>query len=49
MEELMALEEVTHSTAQNSSRAIDRLDMAVALIEHLRNRDGKLSDNEDRR
>jgi hypothetical protein len=37
VEELMALEGLSLPTAKNQSRATTRLNMAVALVEHLRN------------
>lgn len=36
MEELMAIEEVAFTPSEDESRANQRLDMAVALVEHLR-------------
>jgi hypothetical protein len=36
MEELMAIEEVAFVPSEHESRANQRLDMAVALVEHLR-------------
>ncbi|MBC8353021.1 MAG: DTW domain-containing protein [Planctomycetes bacterium] len=41
MEALMAVEEVTCPASADKSRANQRLDMAVALVEHLRSRYGK--------
>jgi DTW domain-containing protein YfiP len=38
VEELMALEAVSLPAAEGKSRAIERLEMAVALVEHLRTR-----------
>ncbi|HUG68205.1 MAG TPA: hypothetical protein VMM76_10665, partial [Pirellulaceae bacterium] len=40
MEELMAIEEVAFAPSEDESRANQRLDMAVALVEHLRVRFG---------
>ncbi len=40
LEELMAVEEVTLPISNHKSRANQRLDMAVALVEHLRSRYG---------
>jgi hypothetical protein len=42
LEELMAVEELTLPTFEDKSRANQRLDMAVALVEHLRTHYGKL-------
>lgn len=42
LEELLAVEGVALPTAQNRSRAIQRLDMTVALIEHLKTQYGKI-------
>ena len=42
LEELMAVEGVTPPIAGDSSRAEQRLAMAVAMVEHLRTRYGKL-------
>ena len=42
LEELMAVEELTVPTFEDKSRANQRLDMAVALVEHLRTHYGKL-------
>ena len=41
LEELVAVEEVTLPPSKNQSRAKQRLDMTVALVEHLRTRFGK--------
>ena len=42
LEELMAVEGLTLSPAMNNSRASQRLDMAVAMVEHLRKHYGNL-------
>jgi hypothetical protein len=42
VEELMAIEEVSLPNPEGKSRAHQRLDMAVALVEHLRTRYGQL-------
>ncbi len=42
LEELMAIEGVTLPTAEDKSRASERLDMAIAMVEHLRTRYGEL-------
>ena len=43
LEELMAVEGLTLPTSEDKSRANQRLDMAVAFVEHLRTRYGKLA------
>jgi len=42
LEELMAAEGLTLPTAEDKSRASERLEMAIAMVEHLRTRYGKL-------
>ncbi len=42
LEELMAIEGVTLPNAEDNSRAHQRLDMAIAMVEHLRTRYGQL-------